>query len=252
MRSVFSQRGLVVATTQEAPARRRYPWPVEFYRSAVGKKWVMAITGIALLGYIAAHMLGNLKVYFGPEEINHYGEALRELGGDLAPRTHVLWALRIGLLAAGILHVHAAYTLTYTNFKARAGRYRERDYAAVNYASRTMRLTGTVVLLFVVFHLADLTWGIEPAATGEFFRGDVYSNLVASFDRLWVAIVYIVANLALGLHIFHGTWSLFQSLGWSHPRFNQWRRWLAYAFTAAIVVGNLSFPIAVQLGVLEI
>ncbi|NIS03065.1 MAG: succinate dehydrogenase, partial [Gemmatimonadetes bacterium] len=77
--------------------QRRYPWPIEFYRSAVGKKWVMAVTGIVLIGYIVAHLLGNLKVYFGPEEINHYGEALRDLGGDLAPRTHVLWAMRIGL-----------------------------------------------------------------------------------------------------------------------------------------------------------
>ncbi len=238
--------------TKDAPARRRYPWPIEFYRSAVGKKWVMALTGIALLGYIVAHMLGNLKVYFGPEEINQYGEALRDLGGDLVPRTNLLWILRIGLLGAALLHIHAAYSLTYTNWKARGGRYRERDYAAVTYASRTMRLTGTLVLLFVLFHLADFTWGVEPAATSEFFRGDVYANLVASFERLPVAVFYVIANLALGLHIYHGTWSLFQSLGWSHPRFNRWRRWLAAGLTLAVVAINLSFPIAVQVGILEI
>jgi succinate dehydrogenase / fumarate reductase cytochrome b subunit len=243
---------LVVTTTTEAPAQRRYPWPIEFYRSAVGKKWVMAVTGIVLIGYIVAHLLGNLKVYFGPEEINHYGEALRELGGDLAPRTHVLWAMRIGLLGAALLHVHAAYSLTYTNWKARAGRYRERDYAAVTYASRTMRFTGTVVLFFIFFHLADLTWGAAPAAPEEWFRGDVYSNLVASFERVPVAAFYVIANLALGLHLYHGTWSLFQSLGWNHPRFNQWRRWAAMGLSAAIVIGNLSFPIAVQTGILEI
>jgi len=241
-----------VTTTEEAPTRRRYPWPIEFYRSAVGKKWVMALTGVALLGYVVAHMIGNLKVYFGPEEINHYGEALRDLGGNLAPRTHLLWALRIGLLGAALLHVHAAYTLTYTNWKARGGRYRERDYSVVTYASRTMRFTGTVVLFFVFFHLADLTWGVGPAAPEEFFRGDVYSNLVASFERLPVAIFYVLANIALGFHIFHGTWSLFQSLGWSHPRFNQWRKGLAAMLTAAVVIINLSFPIAVQTGILEI
>lgn len=241
-----------MAITKDAPVRRRYPWPIEFYRSAVGKKWVMALTGIALLGYIVAHMLGNLKVYFGPEEINSYGEALRDLGGDLVPRTNLLWILRIGLLGAALLHIHAAYSLTYTNWKARGGRYRERDYAAVTYASRTMRLTGTIVLLFVLFHLADLTWGVEPAATSEFFRGDVYANLVASFERLPVAVFYVIANLALGLHIHHGTWSLFQSLGWSHPRFNRWRRWLATGLTLAVVAINLSFPIAVQTGILEI
>jgi len=232
-------------------ARTRRPWPIEFYRSAVGKKWVMALTGIALIGYIVAHMLGNLKVYFGPEEINHYGEALRDLGGDLVPRTHLLWLLRIGLLGAAVLHVHAAYTLTYTNWKARGGRYQDRDYAAVSYASRTMRLTGTIVLVFVFFHLADLTWGVGPAPD-EFFRGDVYGNLVASFERLPVAIIYIVANIALGFHLYHGTWSLFQSLGWSHPTFNRWRRWGAAALTAIVVVGNLSFPIAVQAGILEL
>ena len=241
-----------MTTTEEAPTRRRYPWPIEFYRSAVGKKWVMALTGVALLGYVVAHMIGNLKVYFGPEEINHYGEALRDLGGNLAPRTHLLWALRIGLLGAALLHVHAAYTLTYTNWKARGGRYRERDYSVVTYASRTMRFTGTVVLFFVFFHLADLTWGVGPAAPEEFFRGDVYSNLVASFERLPVAIFYVLANIALGFHIFHGTWSLFQSLGWSHPRFNQWRKGLAAMLTAAVVIINLSFPIAVQTGILEI
>jgi len=241
-----------VTTTEEAPTRRRYPWPIEFYRSAVGKKWVMAVTGVALLGFVASHMIGNLKVYFGPDEINHYGEALRDLGGDLVPRTSLLWALRIGLLGAALLHVHAAYSLTYTNWKARGGRYRERDYLAVTYASRTMRFTGTVVLFFIFFHLADLTWGAAPAAPDEFFRGDVYTNLVASFERLPVAILYVVANLALGLHIYHGTWSLFQSLGYSHPRFNKWRKGLAAGLTAAVVLVNLSFPIAVQAGILEI
>lgn len=241
-----------MTTTEEAPTRRRYPWPIEFYRSAVGKKWVMAVTGVALLGFVASHMIGNLKVYFGPDEINHYGEALRDLGGDLVPRTSLLWALRLGLLGAALLHVHAAYSLTYTNWKARGGRYRERDYLAVTYASRTMAFTGTVVLFFIFFHLADLTWGAAPAAPDEFFRGDVYTNLVASFERLPVAILYVVANLALGLHIYHGTWSLFQSLGYSHPRFNKWRKGLAAGLTAAIVLVNLSFPIAVQAGILEI
>lgn len=240
-----------MTTTEEAPARRR-PWPIEFYSSAVGKKWVMAVTGIVLIGYVVAHAVGNLKVYFGPEEINHYGEALRELGGDLLPRTHLLWYLRIGLLAATLLHIHAAYSLTYTNWKARGGRYRERDYTVVTYASRTMRLSGTIVLLFIFFHLADLTWGVQPAAPEEFMRGDVYTNMITSFERPAVAAIYIVANLALGLHLYHGTWSLFQSLGWNNPRFNIWRKRLAAVLTLAVVAVNLSFPIAVQAGYLSI
>jgi succinate dehydrogenase / fumarate reductase cytochrome b subunit len=243
-----------VTTTQQAVderAERQRPWLLEFYRSYVGRKWVMAITGIVWLVYLLAHMIGNFKVYFGPEEINHYGEALRDLGGALAPRTHLLWALRIGLIVAFAIHVWSAYSLTLVKFQARGSRYDRRDYLAANYASRTMAWTGTIILLFVLFHLADLTWGVEPAATGEFFRGDVYGNLVASFERLPIAILYIVANLALGFHLFHGTWSLFQSLGWSNPRFNRWRRYGAWAFTAVIVAGNLSFPIAVQTGIVS-
>jgi succinate dehydrogenase / fumarate reductase cytochrome b subunit len=254
MSDVASEIGGEVTTTkQAAPAqvRRRLPWPLEFYRSAVGKKWVMAVTGIILLGYIAAHMIGNFKLYIGAESINSYGEALRDLGGHLAPRTHLLWAMRIGLLAATALHIHAAYSLTVTNWKARGGRYAQRDYAVANYASRTMRWTGVIVAFFVLFHLADLTWGTTPLAVDEFVRGDVYANLVASFSRPVVAVAYMVANAALAVHIFHGTWSLFQSLGWSNPRFNHWRKYAAYAFSGAILLGNLSFPIAVLAGIVE-
>lgn len=235
-------------TTTEQQKSRATPWVVDFYRSAVGKKWVMAVTGIALIGYVVAHLVGNLKMYLGADEINQYGEALRDLGGHLVPRTSLLWILRGGLIVAFALHIHSAYSLTYTNWKARGGRYRERDYAVASYASRTMRWTGGIVILFLAFHLADLTWGVGPAATGQFVRGDVYDNLILSLQRVPVAVLYGVANVALGFHLFHGIWSLFQSLGWSHPRFNEWRRYLAYAITAFIVAGNLSFPIAVQAG----
>ena len=118
-----------------------------------------------------------------------------------------------------------------------------RDYVAANFASRTMRWTGIIVLLFLAFHLADLTWG---CANPDFVCGDVYHNVVASLERVPVAIFYIVANLALGVHLFHGAWSIFQSLGFNNPRFNEWRRWFAVAFAAVIVVGNCSFPIAVH------
>lgn len=235
---------------QEKRANQR-PWPLAFYASAVGKKWVMAVTGIVLLGYILAHMLGNLKVYFGPEEIDSYGEALRDLGGHLVPRTHLLWLLRIGLTAAFALHIHAAYTLAAMNRRKRPVGYESpREYLVATYASRTMVWTGTIVLLFLVFHLADLTWGAEPAATGEFVRGAVYDNMVATFSRWPVAAFYIAANLALGVHIFHGTWSLFQSLGINNPRFNRWRRDLAGAFTLVVIGGNISFPLAVLSGII--
>lgn len=229
---------------------RTTPWILEFYRSDVAKKWVMALSGIILLGYIAAHMLGNMKVYLGPTSINQYGEALRDLGGHLVPRTHLLWIMRIGLAAAFAVHIHAAYALTRKNMQAR-GKVRydaPREYLAADYASRTMRYSGVIIVLFLAFHLADLTWG---SANPGFVRGDPYDNMIASFERLPVAIVYIVANLALGLHILHGVWSLFQSIGADNEVYNRWRRYLAWGFTAVIVLGNLSFPIAVQLGIIS-
>jgi succinate dehydrogenase / fumarate reductase cytochrome b subunit len=112
-----------------------------------------------------------------------------------------------------------------------------------------MRWTGTIVLLFIIFHLADLTWGVDGVHP-DYVRGDIYNNMTKSFERPAVAIFYIVANLALGVHLLHGAWSLFQSLGLNHPRFNAWRRWFAYAFTIVVIGGNISFPLAVMTGVI--
>jgi succinate dehydrogenase / fumarate reductase cytochrome b subunit len=231
-------------------SRRHAPWPIEFYRSAVGKKWVMALTGIALMGFVFVHMLGNFKVYLGAEAINHYGEWLRELLVPFLPRTVALWLLRIGLIVAFAFHIHAATSLTLMNRRARdqGGYISPRDYQAANAASRSMRLTGVVIALFVVFHLADLTWG---TANPDFVRGDVYRNLIASFERPVVALIYIVANIALGIHLFHGAWSMFQSLGLNNPRWNSARRVFATTFAGIVMVGNVSFPIAVQLGVVS-
>lgn len=228
-------------------AKRKAPFPVEFYRSALGKKYIMAITGIMLMGFVFAHMVGNLKMYLGPEEYDHYAEFLRELLVPILPEGVVLWMMRIGLIVAFGLHISSAYSLTRMNQRAREVKYQSpRDYIAANFASRTMRMTGIIVALFLFWHLADLTWGW---ANPDFVYGDVYDNVVASLSRVPVAILYIVANLALGVHLFHGGWSLFQSMGWNNPRFNAWRRNFAAAFAAIIVIGNCSFPIAVQLGI---
>lgn len=238
--------------TGKAPVRRvrrQGPAILRFYSTAVGKKWVMAITGVALLGFVLAHMVGNLKLFLSKEEMNLYGEALRNLGGHLVPRTSLLWLLRIGLIAAFVLHIHAAATLTIANRQARPQRYQsKRDYVAADFASRTMRWTGVIVGLFVLFHLADLTWG---SANPDFVRGDPYNNLVASFERVPVAIVYIVANVALAFHLYHGAWSMFQSMGINNPKYNALRRTFAQAFAGLILVGNLSFPVAVQLGLVD-
>jgi succinate dehydrogenase / fumarate reductase cytochrome b subunit len=232
--------------TVQPKAKRRAPWPIEFYRSAVGKKWVMAVSGVILLGFVFAHMIGNLKLYLGKQEIDLYGEALRDMPGHLLPRTVLLWSIRTVLTLAFVFHIHAAYSLTRMNKRARPVGYQApREYVAANFASRTMRWTGIIVLAFLAFHLADLTWG---AANGSHFvRGDPYNNLVYSFRRPAVALLYLIANLALGVHIYHGAWSLFQSLGINNPKFNKARRRFAQGFAAVIVLGNISFPIAVQL-----
>ena len=237
-----------VSGTAVAPKRRKKPFLVDLYGTALGKKYAMAISGMALMGYVVAHAIGNLKMYLGPTDINHYGEFLRELLVPIAPRTVVLWILRIGLLSMTLLHLHAAYTLTLVNRRARAVKYQgPRDYEVANFASRTMRWTGIIILLFVLWHLSDLTWGFANAVGTDntFHRGDVYGNVVNSFRRVPVAILYIVANIALGIHLFHGAWSLFQSMGWNNPRFNRWRRGFATGFATLIVVINVSFPIAV-------
>jgi succinate dehydrogenase / fumarate reductase, cytochrome b subunit len=228
---------------------RRGPWLTEIYRSALGKKYAMAISGIILLSYVFLHMVGNLKIYFGAEDLNTYAHWLRELGYPLLPWSGALWIMRIGLIAAFVVHIHAAYALTVTNRRARPDVYEsDRNYVAANFAARTMRWTGVIVLLFVAFHLMDLTFG---NANPEFVRGEVYDNIVTSFSRPLVSAFYIVANLALALHIYHGAWSLFQSMGWNKPRFNRWRKQFAVGFAVIIAVGNISFPVAVLTGIVS-
>lgn len=229
------------------PHRRNRAWMVDFFSTAVGKKWVMALSGLALVGFVFFHAFGNLKMYFGPEQFDHYAEFLRELLYPLVPRTWTLWGLRIGLIVAFAAHIGSAISLTRMNLKARPTKYQSpRDYIAANFASRSMRWTGTIIALFLLFHLADLTWGF---ANPDFVRGNAYDNLVASFERVPVAIIYIVANIALGIHLFHGTWSMFQSMGINSPRYNNARRTFSIGLAVLITVVNVSFPIAVLTGI---
>ncbi|HEX9848253.1 MAG TPA: succinate dehydrogenase, partial [Acidimicrobiia bacterium] len=154
-----------MTTTAE---KKRAPFPIEFYRSAIGKKWVMAVTGLGIIGFALAHMVGNLKMFLpdidGEPDIDVYGEALRSLFTPIFPEHVFLWILRTGLIIFFALHVHAAYSLTVMNRRARIEGYEgPRTYLAANYASRTMRWSGTIFLAFLAFHLADFTWGIQPA-----------------------------------------------------------------------------------------
>jgi succinate dehydrogenase / fumarate reductase cytochrome b subunit len=243
------RRAPVTGTAVTPPKRRKF-FLLDLYGTAVGKKYVMAITGIIGLGYVVAHMVGNLKMFLGAEDIDHYGEFLRELLVPILPRTVTLWLMRFVLIGAVILHIHASYSLTVLNHRARPVKYQgPRDYQIANFASRTMRWTGIIVLLFIIWHLLDFTAGtVNP----DFVRGSIYRNVDASLSRVPVAAFYIVANIALGIHIFHGTWSLFQSMGWANPRFNHWRRLLAVGLATVVTVGNVAFPVAVLAGIVEV
>lgn len=242
----------VTGVTEGSPpsprgGRTRRPFLVELYHSAVGKKYVMAITGIVWLGYIFAHMVGNLKIYLGAEDFNHYAEFLRTgLLVPIVPEEGALWLMRLLLIVTLFFHILAAYQLTVMNRNARPERYQaRREYVAADFAARTMRWTGVIVLLFVLYHLADFTLGWANPVGME---STPYERLVASFEQPLVAAFYVIANLALGIHIYHGGWSLFQSMGWNNRKFNHWRRAFAIGFAVVVIGGNVSFPLAVQFG----
>lgn len=243
--------GNPVTTTTEQT--KRAPFPVEFYRSAVGKKWVMAVTGVAIIVFVVAHMVGNWKIFLpdvdGIPDIDIYAHALRELLVPFIPEHVTLWILRTGLIVMFLLHVHAAYSLTMMNRKARPDDYQSpRQYVAANYAGRTMRWSGTIFAFFLLFHLADLTWGVAPAAPEVWEQGQVYANFVATFSRAPVTVFYVISMVLLGIHLYHGAWSMFQSLGINHPRFNAARKTFAIGLAGLVTVGNAIMPIAVLAG----
>lgn len=246
-----STQGPVGSGVPPVRRHRRAPiWPLEFYASAIGKKAVMAATGIVIMGFVLTHMLGNLKIFQGREgdgthHLDTYGEYLREILVPIFPHTGFLWVLRAGLIVAFALHIHAAASLTIINRRARPVGYKGgRRYMAGNYPARAMRVTGVLFGLFIIFHLFDLTWG---PANGDFERGAAYNNLTGSLERWWAALIYVVAMLLLALHLYHGAWSFFQSLGWNNPRFNAWRRMFAVGFTVVVVGGNLAILSAIML-----
>lgn len=216
--------------------------------SSIGQKVQMAVTGVILLLWIIGHMAGNLKAFQGPEKFNAYAEFLREMGAPVFGHGQLLWAVRIGLLLAVVIHVVAALRLTLMSRGARPVRYGHGLEAdASTYASRTMRWGGVIILLYVIYHLMHLTFG---TAHPDFVAGDAYHNLVTGLAAWPVSAVYVVAVLALGLHLYHGFWSAFQTVGANHPRYNRLRRPAAAVLAVAITVGFITVPVAVLTGIL--
>jgi succinate dehydrogenase / fumarate reductase, cytochrome b subunit len=215
--------------------------------STVGKKIAMALSGVILLGFVVGHMVGNLKVFQGRESFNHYAEGLRTVGDPFFGNSQLLWIVRLVLLAALLIHITAAFQLTRRSRAARAVGYTKYDSdLAFSYASRTMVWGGVIILLFVLYHLLHLTFG---TAHPDFIHGDAYHNFVAGFQSVPVSLAYIAAMIPLGLHLYHGFWSMLQTLGADNPAYARFRRPLAAFLAIIVVVGNISFPVAVLTGI---
>jgi succinate dehydrogenase / fumarate reductase cytochrome b subunit len=216
---------------------------VTFWQSTNGKKVVMAVTGVIMFGFVIGHMLGNLQMYEAPEHINAYGHFLHNLG-------ELLWLERGLMLLAIALHIIATIQLALRSKAARPVGYSRRQAINSSYASRTMYWSGPIVLAFIIFHLLQFTAGyLHPQA--QFIAGDVYGNVVSGFQVWWVSAWYIFAVCLLGLHLSHGLWSMFQSVGLAHPRLTPYLRTAARAVAILIVLGYISIPISVLLGFIK-
>jgi succinate dehydrogenase / fumarate reductase cytochrome b subunit len=220
---------------------------VRFYEAPIGKKAVMAITGVMLVGYVFAHLLGNLQIYSSDaEQINRYAGFLHNPANAAA-----LWAARSVLLLAVALHIIAAIQLWLQNRAARPVGYVKKADLPASYAARTMIWSGPIVGAFVIFHVLHLTAGkvLELRELGPNMP-DVRYNVITGFSNPWVSGFYILAMILLCLHLYHGMWSMFQSLGISHPRYSALVKKAAAVLAVLVAVGNCSIPIAVLTGLL--
>lgn len=216
-----------------------------FWGSTVGKKTVMAVSGLIMLMYLVAHMLGNLKIFFGSGEFNAYAHWLRTMGEPLLHYEWALWVVRVVLLAAVVLHGVAAYQLSRRDIAARPSKYVHKRRRA-SYATRTMRWGGIILALFIVWHLLDLT---TLTVNENAQPGRPYENVVATFSTWYGNVVYLVAMLAVGLHVRHGFWSAAQTLGVGNARRDRILKAVANGLALLLTAGFVSVPVAVMTGV---
>lgn len=220
------------------------------YQTSIGKKVIMALTGVIWIGYVVMHMYGNLKIFVGAEYYNEYSEGLRHLGGPIFGTGHLLMIARVVFVVSIALHIWSALSLYRQAARARPKSYTNLRVVQADYASRTMRYGGVVIGLFLLLHLAQLTWGVE-AIGGDFILGDPYYNVVSVFQSPLFAGLYLIALVALGFHLYHGAWSMFQTLGLNSQRFDGPIQALALLLAIAVPLGFASVPLAVQFGVLS-
>ena len=208
-----------------------------FWSSTVGKKIVMAVSGLIMVGFVILHMAGNLQLFEGSERLNTYSAFLH------GPANEVLWIVRVVLLIAVIAHVVAAYQLTVLDRAARPVPYAKRELQAATIGSRTMRVGGIVLAVFIVLHVMHFTTlTLQPAPLTV---GDVYGNVIASFQIWWVTVLYVLAMIALGLHLYHGAWSSVRTLGFERGRLDPFHRPVAIALALIVWAGFTLVPVAV-------
>ena len=221
----------------------------QFCHSSVGRKVIVAVTGVILILFVVGHLLGNLQIYLGPEWINAYSQHLRDLGP-------ILWIIRIFLLASVFLHIYFTILLAIENRRARPEGYRKRNYVKASWASRHMVVSGLVVLAFIIFHLLHFTarkfnpqfplLKLDPLN-----RYDVYSMMVYGFQNVYVSAFYILGLFLLTLHLTHGSSSFFQSLGFNNERLTPKLAFGGRIFAWLTFIGYVSIPIAVLLGFIK-
>ena len=220
---------------------------VRFYEAPIGKKAVMACTGVILVGYVFAHLLGNLQIYSSdPQQINRYAAFLHEPSHAAA-----LWAARAFLIAAVILHVTASVQLWLQNRAARPTRYVKKSDVPTSYAARTMVWSGPIIAAFVTFHVLHLTVGsVLPIRELAANQPDVRFNVISGFQNPAISGFYILAMILLCMHLYHGMWSMFQSLGVNPPKYSAGIKKAAAILAILVAIGNCSIPIAVLTGLL--
>lgn len=241
-------RSSAVAPPRPAGTPPRTTSPFRLYRSSIGKKAVMAVTGAILVLFLIAHMIGNLKVIEGPAAFDHYADWLRTVGRPAIPHRWFLTALEVVLFVSVVLHMWSAVSLARQARRARPIRYAARPTAQEDrYATYVMRYGGVVILLFVVWHLLDLSIGVANPVGAS----DAYSKVVSDFapGRWYITVLYVIAVVMVGFHLKHGVWSAFQTLGWARQRRYRPLRLLADVIAAVVTLGFVAVPVMVMIGV---
>jgi succinate dehydrogenase / fumarate reductase cytochrome b subunit len=221
---------------------------VALYRSSVGKKILMAFTGFIWFGFLVGHVAGNLKAFQGAEAFDTYAHHLRIIGEPILPETGFLWAFRALMLAAFVIHAWLAWETSRSSWAARGTGYKKKENLNFDFASGLMRWGGVLILAFLVYHILHMTTGtLHP----DFVEGEAYHNLVTGLSNPVVAGFYLVAMAAILLHLYHGIWSMFQTLGANHPKYSAMRRPLAVVISTLISLAFISVPVAVLAGMIS-